>query len=69
MTALGQAAWLLDLPMMELLITAGADPQARDYDHLTARERMPMRDDCNDADHRKAEALLARGRPAGTGAP
>jgi ankyrin repeat protein len=44
MTPLGQAAWLLDLPMMELLLDAGADPQARDNDRLTASDRLPARD-------------------------
>jgi uncharacterized protein len=60
MTPLGQAAWLLDLPMMELLIDAGADPQARDLDGLTAKERLPMRDHSNDASWTKAAALLVR---------
>jgi ankyrin repeat protein len=64
MTPLGQAAWLLDLPMLELLIDAGADQQARDLDGLTARERLPARDHSNHASWTKATSLLVRSHSA-----
>lgn len=41
MTALGRAAYNLDVPMVELLLAAGADPEALDVDLQTAREHMP----------------------------
>ncbi|HEY0094092.1 MAG TPA: ankyrin repeat domain-containing protein, partial [Archangium sp.] len=37
MSALGRAAHRLDVPMIELLLQAGADPEARDLDRRTAR--------------------------------
>lgn len=58
MTPLGQAAWRLDLPMMELLLHAGADPQGRDLDNLTPMERLPTRNSSNNALWARAAALL-----------
>lgn len=40
-TALGRAAMGLNLPMIDLLLAAGADPEARDADGRTARQRLP----------------------------
>ncbi|MFY0577195.1 ankyrin repeat domain-containing protein [Cystobacter fuscus] len=42
-TALGLAASRLDLPMMRLLLDAGADPRAPDEDGLPAHYRLPPR--------------------------
>jgi ankyrin repeat protein len=44
-TALGIAASRLDLPMMRLLLDAGADPEAPDEDDRPARDRLPPRDE------------------------
>jgi hypothetical protein len=35
LTALGMAVERLDVPMIELLLAAGADPEARDFDDMT----------------------------------
>ncbi len=43
-TPLTLAARALNLPMIELLLDAGADPEARDEDGYTARDRLPPRD-------------------------
>jgi uncharacterized protein len=43
-TPLTLAARALNLPMIELLLEAGADPEARDEDGYTARDRLPPRD-------------------------
>lgn len=62
MTALGQAAKRLDLKMIELLLRAGADPEAYDADKLTAYQRLPARNETkDDAVWLAAEALLIRG--------
>jgi ankyrin repeat protein len=58
LTALGMAATKLDLPMLQLLLGAGADPLACDEDNKTARERLPGFNPMNDSARRKAEALL-----------
>ena len=42
-TALGLAASRLDIPMMRLLLDAGADPEAPDEDDRHARDRLPPR--------------------------
>ncbi|OJH40344.1 ankyrin repeat domain-containing protein [Cystobacter ferrugineus] len=42
-TALGLAASRLDIPMMRLLLDAGADPEAPDEDDRPARDRLPPR--------------------------
>ena len=44
-TALGLAASRLDIPMMRLLLDAGADPVAPDEDDRPARDRLPPRDE------------------------
>lgn len=44
MTPLGRAALNLSVPMIKLLLEAGADPEALDVDRLTAREYLPPRD-------------------------
>jgi ankyrin repeat protein len=41
MTALGRAASQLDLSMVKLLLSAGADPRALDADDRTALQRLP----------------------------
>jgi len=43
-TPLGRAASNLSLPMIELLLEAGADPEALDVDQQTARDYLPERD-------------------------
>jgi hypothetical protein len=42
-TALGIAARRLDLPLIELLLKHGANPQALDLDRRTAAELLPPR--------------------------
>lgn len=57
-SALGIAAMRLDVPMIELLLQSGADPDALDADHLTARERLPARTPENAQVRDAAERLL-----------
>jgi ankyrin repeat protein len=59
MSALGRAASRLDLPMLELLLRAGAAPEALDLDRRTARECLPPRDAGNQEAWDAAAALLA----------
>jgi ankyrin repeat protein len=59
MSALGRAASRLDVPMIELLLRAGADPEASDLDRQRARERLPPRDSENQDTWDAAAALLA----------
>lgn len=47
MTALGIAASQFDLPMIDLLLEAGADPEATDDCYGTARDRLPPREECD----------------------
>ena len=62
MTALGRAAHRLDLRMIELLLRAGADPEALDADRFTARRRLPPYNEIkDDAVWLAAESLLAKG--------
>ena len=44
MNALGSAASGLDLPLVELLLKAGADPLVEDIDRQIAREHLPPRE-------------------------
>jgi ankyrin repeat protein len=65
-TALGLAAERLDVPMIELLINAGADPAALDEDDFIARERLPQRNHSNQDTWDVALGLLSRvGRKKG----
>lgn len=57
-SALGIAAMRLDVPMIELLLQAGADPDALDADHLTARDRLPSQTPENAKVRDEAERLL-----------
>lgn len=59
MSALGRAASRLDLAMIELLLKAGAEPEALDADLRTARERLPPRGPENVQAWDGAAALLA----------
>ncbi|WP_257459758.1 ankyrin repeat domain-containing protein [Archangium lipolyticum] len=59
MTALGRAASRLDIPMIELLLGAGADPEVLDTDRQTAREHLPPRGPDNQEAWDAAAALLA----------
>ncbi|HYO56430.1 ankyrin repeat domain-containing protein [Archangium sp.] len=59
MTALGLAASRLDVPMLELLLQAGAEPEALDADSRTARECLPPREPYNQEAWDAAAALLA----------
>lgn len=56
--ALGLAASRLDVAMLSLLLRAGADPEARDEDERTARERIPARDGSNATAWVAARGLL-----------
>jgi ankyrin repeat protein len=56
MSALGRAVWELNVPMIELLLDAGADPEALDLDFETALERLPPRET---ADPQRVEAVMA----------
>jgi ankyrin repeat protein len=58
MTALGRAASQLDIPMLELLLEAGADPLALDADRQTAREHLPPREPHNQEAWDAVAALL-----------
>ncbi len=58
-TPLTRAASRLDLKMIELLITAGADPEALDEDCGTARVRLPARAGSNLKTWDKAMDLLS----------
>jgi ankyrin repeat protein len=62
MSALGRAASRLDLSMIELLLQAGADPEAFDLDGQTARERLPPRDAGNQETWDAAALLMGRSR-------
>ena len=44
-TALGIAISRLDIPMMKLLLDAGADPEAPDDNRQPTRDRLPPRDE------------------------
>ena len=57
-TALGLAASRLDIPMMRLLLGAGADLEAPDEDDRPARERLPPRDESNSQRWDTASELL-----------
>jgi ankyrin repeat protein len=63
-TALGIAIWQLDIPMMKLLLDAGADPEAPDDSREPTRERLPPRDESNSQRWDTAFELLsgAKGR-------
>lgn len=58
-SALGIAATRLDVPMIALLLAAGADPAAHDADHMTARDRLSPRTADNAKARDEAEALLS----------
>lgn len=66
MTALGRASFQLNLPMVELLLAAGARIDAVDADHRTARERLPPRDTSNQQVWDAIAALLTRSLPTAT---
>lgn len=57
-SALGIAAKRLDIPMIKLLLQAGANPSALDADHLTAHGRLPERTPDNATRRDEAECLL-----------
>jgi uncharacterized protein len=59
-TPLAIAARRLDLPMIELLLEAGANAEALDSDGRTAREHLPPRDKSNPQVWDAALELLAR---------
>lgn len=58
MSALGRAAWGLDIPMIQLLLSAGADPKETDLDLQTAKERLPAREESDTQLWDVAAALL-----------
>lgn len=58
MSALGRAASQLNVPMIDLLLRAGADPDALDADHQIALERLPPRDTKDPQVWAAAAALL-----------
>ena len=60
MTALGTAAHRLNLGMIELLLAAGADPDAPDTYWATAYEKLPPREAADPVVWDASAALLAR---------
>ncbi len=62
LTVLGLAADQLNIPMIELLIDGGADPEALDEDYKTASERLPPREECDPHAWDTAMELLSRRR-------
>jgi len=62
LTPLGQAARDLNVPMIKLLLDAGADPGAIDEDGRTAIDRLPAVDSGNARDRIAAETLLHNNR-------
>jgi hypothetical protein len=58
LTALGIAAKNLDIPMIRLLLEAGADRESRDEDAKLPLERLPAMSPANEAAWRAARALL-----------
>lgn len=62
LTALGIAAEKLDLRMMQMLLDAGADPEVRDQDNMTPRERIAPRHQSSPEQRAAALELLARAR-------
>jgi len=59
-TALGIAISRLDIPMMRLLLDAGADPEAPDDNRQPTRDRLPPRDE-SDSQKWDAAFELLRG--------
>ena len=47
MSALGWAVYKLDLPMVDLLLRAGADPKVTDADRMAAGDHLPPRTESN----------------------
>jgi ankyrin repeat protein len=60
MSALGRAVSRLDVEMVEILLTAGANPSAFDADLHTARQRLPSRTVSNNAEYDSISDQLAR---------
>jgi ankyrin repeat protein len=60
LTALGIAADQFNIPMIELLLDGGADPDALDEDYKTARERLPPRQQCDPQEWDRAMDWLSR---------
>lgn len=63
LSALGIAAEHLNIPMIELLLNASADPEALDEDCQTAREHLPPRKKCDPQAWDKLMDLLSRQKP------
>lgn len=59
-TALGMAARKLNLGMIDLLLDAGANPEALDEDYQTAREHVPPPGSVDERIRALAEAKLKR---------
>lgn len=59
-TVLGLAVLKLYLPMIEILLDGGADPETIDSDDLTAREHLPLREESNAQKWDRAMKLLLR---------
>jgi uncharacterized protein len=59
-TPLGIAAHKFCIPMIQILLDAGADPNATDDLDLTARDRLPPRSECDAATWDRAMELLGR---------
>ena len=60
MSALDHAVQNLDIPMITLLLDAGADPKAKDADNQLAQAYLPERDISNIQKWEEAAALLNR---------
>jgi hypothetical protein len=61
MSALGRAAYELDVPMVKLLLRAGANPRARDIDGRSPLERMRFREKHGGPGWNEIEELLSEG--------
>lgn len=61
MTPLGLAAAELDVPLVELLLTHGADPDAKDLDGKLAAQLVPAETEANTEERKRVLALLGSG--------
>ena len=61
-TALGMAVRRLDVPMVRLLLEAGADPDHLDLDYETAEDRLPPREEADAGPWTAIAAMLSAGR-------
>ena len=65
LNALGAAVDYLNLPIVKLLLKAGADPMVEDFDHQIACECLPKRNETNAQVWDEIAALLPARKPRG----